>query len=248
MLKAVEFEVSSEFANFRRPDMQELALTFNFIPKSAVLGICGAILGLGGYKKGEKPEFIEKLKHLKVGVLPINETAPGKPFRKAIVSFNNFHGYGNYDGNGLYKDQILIRPKYRITIIEDQNSEQLNKLETNLSKNQTSFRPYLGKNEFLANISFVGSGRAETCNTDKIHCQSIYAVNRSFTSPERSRILLTQTNNLILEDYPYSMDEQFNHKRHTFCIEDGEILPEKADLTIGKFYKIGSENKTIFAF
>ena len=76
------------------------------------LGIFGAILGYGGYaqkewkkeKKGQSievdyPEFYEKLRHIKVSVVPKNERGY---IPKKVQIFNNSVGYASDEqGDGM---------------------------------------------------------------------------------------------------------------------------------------------------
>ena len=97
-MKAISFILSGKTACFRKPDVNQFAyFTYNNIHKPALLGLFGAIIGLGGYtqlndenirnKKDKKPlnngfpEFYEKLQHLKISIIPL---VPNGYFSKKI--------------------------------------------------------------------------------------------------------------------------------------------------------------------
>lgn len=83
-MEAVKFTLSGRNAFFKKPEVNAYYyFTYSHIHKVALLGIFGAILGYGGYaqkewkkeKKGQSievdyPEFYEKLRHIKVSVVP----------------------------------------------------------------------------------------------------------------------------------------------------------------------------------
>lgn len=242
--------VSADFGMFRRPDRQDPALTFNFIPKSAVLGICGAILGLEGYKHGKKrPEFLSSLQHFKVAITPLlqkNTRSHPSPLRKTFVKFINFHGYGNVDGPWILTEQVLINPSYRLVVISDSEDEYFTKLEKHLRNRTSVFRPYLGKNEFICNMDFLGTYEVEEYTETICECESIYPPSGFVNTRGSSGIPYTFT---MLEEYSYGLDQYHRHKIKRFCFRDGSIHRKEADLELGAFLSLsGNSTKTVFAF
>lgn len=264
-MKALDFIISAEFGIFRVPHRIEPSLTFSFIPKSAVLGVCGAILGLAGYaKRKQNPEFLEKLSCFKVAVAPLTKTntepskanvAPypdwtfaSRPFRRSFVKFINFHGYGNVDGPGIYTEQLLIRPAYLVTLLADDGNKEFSELEKMLESKRTVFRPYLGKNEFLANVEFKGVSEAHGYSSEQpFKCDSIYPVSFSFVPPEKNTA--KRGTFKILDDYAFSVDSNCKHKQRIFCFTESECYANNADLSVGKFYLLnGARDTIVFAF
>ena len=178
-MKAISFELSGKTACFRKPDVNQYAyFTYNNIHKPALLGLLGAILGLGGHiqlhnenrkiedenktikKKADKkplndgyPEFYEKLKELKVSITPLT---PHGYFSKKIQVFNNSVGYASREagGNLIVREQWLENPKWQIMILDDKTDEYI-KLKEYLTKNKAVYIPYLGKNDHPATIRKV---------------------------------------------------------------------------------------------
>jgi CRISPR-associated protein Cas5h len=125
-MKAISFKLSGKTACFRKPDVNVYTyFTYNNIHKPALLGLLGAIIGLGGYtqlhdeneqlKKAKQPlndkypEFYEKLQNLKVSIVPL---APNGYFSKKIQTFNNSVGYASFEqgGNLVVREQWLENP------------------------------------------------------------------------------------------------------------------------------------------
>jgi len=169
-MRAIGFELSGKSACFRKPDVNQYAyFTYNNIHKPALLGLCGAILGLGGYiqlhnknrgfKEGKKgyddgfPEFYEKLKHLKFAIIPL---APHGYFSKKIQVFNNSVGYASKEmgGNLIVREQWLENPIWQIMILDD-GTDEYEKLREYLLAKRCEFIPYLGKNDHPATIKDV---------------------------------------------------------------------------------------------
>lgn len=169
-MKAISFELSGKTACFRKPDVNQFAyFTYNNIHKVALLGLLGAIIGLGGYtqlhdknrglKKGQLgyddgyPEFYEKLKELKISIVPL---APCGYFAKKIQVFNNSVGYASREmgGNLIVREQWLENPAWQILILDDE-SEVYATLKEYLLDKKSLFIPYLGKNDHPAKIDEV---------------------------------------------------------------------------------------------
>ena len=119
--------------------------------KPALLGILGAIVGLPGYQKsGEMPEYYQKLKHLKIGIAPL-ESDNGN-FLKDVVAYNNGTGFASSEagGNLIVKEQILLKPSYRCYLLLDLDNPLEQSIYCRIINQEAVFLPYLGKNDFSA--------------------------------------------------------------------------------------------------
>lgn len=168
-MKILTFTLSGKNAFFKKPEVNSYCyFSYGHIHKVALLGLFGAILGYGGYtqmqdfKKSKKvsemeisyPEFYERLKDLKIAILP------DKRFRTGIISkkvqtFNNSVGYASKElgGNLIVKDQWLEDPAWKICILID--SEEAEKIQNAICSGKCVYYPYLGKNDHPADISDV---------------------------------------------------------------------------------------------
>ena len=85
-MEAVKFTLSGQHAFFKKPDVNEYCyFTYGHIHKVALLGMLGAIVGYAGYGANyntlkkiksldeDYPEFYEKLRQLKIAVVPQND-------------------------------------------------------------------------------------------------------------------------------------------------------------------------------
>jgi CRISPR-associated protein Cas5h len=169
-MRAISFKLSGKTAFFKKPDVNQYAyFTYNNIHKIALLGLLGAIVGYGGYtqlfeknrglKKGSLeyddgyPEFYEKLKHIKVSIIPL---AKYGYFSKKIQVFNNSVGYASKEegGNLIVREQWLENPAWQIMILDD-SSDEYRLFKKYLLAKKAVFIPYLGKNDHIANIDDV---------------------------------------------------------------------------------------------
>ena len=167
-MKILKFNLSGKSAFFKKPDVNSnLYFTYGNIHKVALTGLFGAILGYGGYnsmnvknifnKKKNKeiqdfPEFYEKLKDIKISIVPKNE----KGFiPKKVQVFNNSVGYASKEqgGNLIVKEQWLENPSWDIYLmVKDDESE---KLSQQIIEHKSIYSLYLGKNDHYADISQI---------------------------------------------------------------------------------------------
>lgn len=164
-MRILKFTLSGNSAFFKKPDVNAIAyFTYGNIHKMVLCGICGAILGYGGYnqmslynqskKKNPLvyPEFYEKLKNLKIAIIPNNSRGF---FSKKIQYFNNSVGYASKEegGNLIVKEQWLENPSWEIYIQINNSVEE--ELENYIVNRRSIYTPYLGKNDHLANIDNI---------------------------------------------------------------------------------------------
>jgi CRISPR-associated protein Cas5h len=165
-VEAIYFKLSGKTAFFKKPDVNvNTYFTYNNIHKVALLGILGAVIGLGGHiqqsrklaEKGgdqEYPEFYNKLKNLKVAIIPFGERGY---FTKKIQVFNNGVGYASKEagGNLIVREQWLENPAWGIYLLNNGGIEEeiFVKLRDYLLSKRCTYVPYLGKNDHPAVIS-----------------------------------------------------------------------------------------------
>ncbi len=156
-VKGLRFKLSGKTACFRRAEFNSYAyFTYNNIHKLALLGLLGAVVGYRGYNQQRKeemyPEYYEKLKHLKVSIVP--ECKNYGVFPKKIQVFNNSVGYASAEdgGNLVVREQWIENPCWYIYILDD-GSVEYTTIEKYVMEGKTKYIPYLGKNDHLAVLS-----------------------------------------------------------------------------------------------
>ncbi|MBA9075711.1 CRISPR-associated protein Cas5 [Rufibacter quisquiliarum] len=150
--KLISIDLRGDFGFLKKPDYNEgMLLSYNMLHKPALLGILGAIIGLGGYqKKGELPEYYQVLNDIPVGIAPLEGSHEKGNFIKSSVKYSNTVGYANKDGNLLVEETMLIKPAYRCFLLLNLEKPAQAKLYDYLKTGQAEFVPYLGKNEYHA--------------------------------------------------------------------------------------------------
>lgn len=181
--KIISVDFFASFGFLKKFDINEdIYLTYNCLHKPALLGIFGAILGLGGYyqafidKKG-LPEYFEKLSSIKVGIKPLKSSKGN--FAKTVITYNNSVGYASREegGNLIIKEQTLISPRYRVYILLENEYSQ--NLYNYLKSREAVFIPYLGKNDFQLNWDELKEYKAFEYNPS-----STYSISSIFMKEE----------------------------------------------------------------
>jgi CRISPR-associated protein Cas5h len=162
MTKLIVFDVSSSFGFFRKNFSTTYALTFAVIPRSAVEGLVGSILGLS------RLDFPNSLEFSKIAVQLMS------PVRKLSMKYMHInHDWWNETLNHYLNNtqfvlqktrapmavpvsvEFLVKPSYRLYV--DTNNEQINnRLATNLRNKQSFYTPYLGGTSMIASVKYVG--------------------------------------------------------------------------------------------
>ncbi len=249
MGKVLQILISSEFALFKRNDSNEFALTYNFPPKTQILGLMGAIIGLSGYSKNEtKADFYETLKGFKLAILPLNENneSATEPPKKTVVTYNNYHGYGSREIGGILqvKEQLLIEPKYRIFISGE--GEYYDKLKKKLESQEYFYTPYLGKNEFLAAVQYEGEKEATKITQGDVKLSGIFLKdygNLYLLSKFGNR---NETQFIIVEDYPVSFDANYLYQKKIAIYSDGTQSPDYKKIESDGFEICKVEDQHLF--
>ena len=182
MARLISLDINSDFGFFKKPEINQVYLTYTLPPKPLILGIFGAILGMKGlkeqyYEKKNFPEYYEKLKDFKIGIVP-NDKKTNFPFNKMVNKYNTNNSYFYSLGNTFVSEQLMIRPSYKIYVYVDKNdNENFKELINLLENNQTFFMPYMGKNDFPLEINdFEEHVSFEEINKEKIDSISIDSI------------------------------------------------------------------------
>ncbi|WP_418180861.1 type I-B CRISPR-associated protein Cas5b [Aliarcobacter lanthieri] len=244
-MRAISFEISGKTAIFKKPDVNSYAyFTYNNIHKPALLGILGAIIGLDGYTKlhdnnrGLKegklgfnsgfPEFYEKLKDLKVSIIPLSKNGY---FSKKIQTFNNSVGYASQElgGNLIVREQWIENPKWQIIILENSTTEY-EKIKEYLLNKKAVYIPYLGKNDHIANIDKVKEIELnENLYLDEgLYIDSLFIKDGKIDGFQKGE----ETPFIFQEVSPISLQKDFHfYEYKTLCFTNCE-LDEKPELSL----------------
>lgn len=246
--KLISFDLKAEMGFFKKPDINDgIYLTYNMLHKPALLGIVGAIVGLQGYQKnGEFPEYYQKLKHLKIGISPLDSDKGN--FSKDIVAYNNGTGFASSEagGNLIIREQILIKPSYRCYLLLNVDEATERVLYERILKHEAEFLPYMGKNDFSAwwenaqehqFISFVGNRNYKVASifakTEAVSGQIVRSMSM-FSKESKEPVYI------YFERLPIGFDEQLYQYNYADFVYSNATFSKEMDMSAaGDFYDIG---------
>lgn len=175
-MEILKFTLKGRTAFFKIPDVNSyIYFSYGNIHKLALLGILGAIMGYNGYNQQETktyPEFYEKLKELKISIVPNSKMGD---FSKKIQYFNNSVGYASNEegGNLIVKEYWLEDVSWDIYIkLED--SDVHRELRRRFENFNFEYTIYLGKNDHLADIENIEILNGEIFNENISKINSLF--------------------------------------------------------------------------
>jgi CRISPR-associated protein Cas5h len=200
------FEVRGEWAHFRRYYTTTSPLTFPAPPRTTVIGILGAILGID---KNQNPKHFTPSKcHLAVTILnPIQTFRLKENWRQGASGPEAF-------ATARVPVELVRNPRYRI-FVQHSDSELLDRLRSCVEKAESYFTPCLGITECLAEVSFVDWIEQKDFvegNLGPVMCTSVAP--RSAADPDLLA-MEGQAYHLVEHTFPYegTVDRQFTHHR-----------------------------------
>ena len=252
--KLVSIILSADFGFFRKPDFNNtLNLTYNIIHKPSILGILGAIVGFEGFKKkGNIPEYYNKLKHIPIGIKPLNDNNGN--FVKFEIKYTNTIGYANTDGNLLLQELTIFKPSYQIFLLLNIQNEAELKLYNYLQNGEAEYIPYFGKNEF--HCWFNKNDFKEYSVNKIIEIKNNYQINTIFNKNNNTVKNFIEEDEIDFEDlsnnenkFIYFERLPINYNETIFQYNYGEFIYTnykfKNNLAIDNLYKIGDNEQYI---
>jgi CRISPR-associated protein Cas5h len=254
--KLISFDIQANFGLLKKPDINEgIYLTYNCLHKPALLGILGAIIGLGGfyqsYKKRPLPEYFDRLGNFNVGIQPLNSFNGN--FTKTVIKYNNSVGYASEEqgGNLIVTEQTLIKPSYRIYLLLHLGDEYELKLYKSIMNSECEYIPYLGKNDFqlwwnkdtVIGYSFIeGSEISESSPIENLFIKPEGKTIRQNAAKTSSEIFdwsqpITNGFYIFFERLPVGYDNKTsNYRQENFVFTNRKLIPSFLNETSNLFF------------
>ena len=249
-MKAVRFTLSGDFAFFKKPEHNMLGnrsevgrITFNQIPKTAILGIFGSILGLSSFNGGN--EYYEKLSDITVSIIPKNPHFLHTTHQYIDHTGMLYFDKGKSTRNLLFSEDVLVAPSWDI-VLDDGNLKE--DIADSLLRGRSMCHLYLGKNEFFAkidNVKEISLEKVSKEETDEFETfSSIFVSNEELTEDDFKTSLSEHF--FYKEFLPYGFDEknEYFYKPHYFT--DYDVKTDKIDDSKG-IYETEDEEGLICA-
>lgn len=160
----IQFRVSGRWAQFRKPETNNNPLTHDFITKTALTGMIGAVLGIerGPAMRATFPQLSEDLRYGVKLNRPVKKESWGFTLRSA-------HSYGQIYEKRRLADlkesrapkqmEFLREPDYNITLAlaSERSRDIFEAFSSALRNGETRFDPVLGLHNCAAELEWIGS-------------------------------------------------------------------------------------------
>jgi len=192
---ALVFDITGEYAMFRKFYTTTSSASYPFPPPTAVGGLIAAIIGIEN-KSENKAHLACYWEALYGNRISISIRSPIKWFTTSINLWN--YKDPKKGIHNIIKHQFVKRPKYRI-YVEGPIEE---KLKPFLEEGSFVFTPYLGTAYSFANIHYIGSFNPVKIEDGEARIKSIIPVDI------KPKINLKKTKGIFKDIVPLQMDEE----------------------------------------
>lgn len=158
-MNLINFQLKGLFAHFLRAEASASALSYPIPPRTVILGILGAVLGL---PKDEPQVLLEPAYIAISGKLPKTHwhrakfrKDPPTPLPYVVKRTQKSEKNTAPEKATLILQEWLFNPVYTVSVSVP--SPYLLQLESRLRKRQWHFTPSLGLSEMIADIEYLGS-------------------------------------------------------------------------------------------
>ncbi len=150
-MKAIQFTVKGNWGHFRKPETNNNPLSHDFITKTALIGLIGAVTGKE--RKEMKLLFPKLSDDLKYAV-QINNAV-----RKQSWGFT-FRGVSDAYKQAPKQMEIIRNPDYLITVglFNDNSQDVFSEFKFSLQNSKSKYTPVLGLHNCPADLHFVEEG------------------------------------------------------------------------------------------
>ena len=244
-MEVLKFNLKGDFAFFKIPNFNIFNLTYDHIPKPALLGMFGAICGYKGYRgcteKDTSLEYMEKFKDIEVSIEPKVPV-----FLRHIQTFNNSSGCASKTDkieNLVTTVQLLQNVEWNI-YIKNNNSASYELLKHNLINYKAKYIPYLGNNSYLAEISQVEVINGEEVTEIDFICKSLIIRNVLRAKKSTSVLERALIRNSNFYEYHFNIPVGLDNN---LLYEDNEFILTNIKVNIGEesrkmFLRVRNEN------
>jgi len=163
-MSIVAFKLTGDYAHFSHPATIYSSLTYPIPPKTAIMGLLGAIIGEEEHYKLRDIRY-----SIKIDRAVVKKSFVFNGIKFALSSNMNIKkGYQNASDKKQFYRELICSPSYYIFIdLSALSTEYRDKITLYLKEHKTAFSPYLGINFCLADFEWIEINRIEKI-TDNI--------------------------------------------------------------------------------
>jgi len=238
------FQVRGQFAHWRKWFTTTSALTYSFPPRTSIIGMVGAILGI---PRSELAKVFPK-ESTRIAVCPL------RPIVKDRLPEKWRQGppyllEGKFDPTKMNESfqqnlEVIRRPHYRI-IFWHQRKDLMEELAERLQQKRWVYPPYLGIMGFLADVEWEDEDVAEEGRVKQADIFSVLPLSEKTAK----MVDLSESKKIIREErVPYEVfpDRTFRHLYLAYISREAEPLKVKSNSKLPIFRLHKHSHQIIF--
>lgn len=239
------FRVKGQFAHWRKWFTTTSPLTYSFPPRTAILGLIGAIIGV---QRDEVPErFPLQATKTSVSLLTriVKDRLPETWYHSPIRIIGRKIDLNKATEIFRANLEVVRYPHYRV-IFGHEDGKLMAELAARLKEKRWFYPPYLGIMGFLADIEFENEDEAEELEGNKIDLNSILPLDEDSPSLE-----LSPSGNYIKEERPpleVFPGRKFNYLKMAYIESTAQPLSLKVKEGLLKFTLLKKAGRRIIFF
>ena len=224
-MPVLSFRWFAKYGHFLRAEANVSALSYPIPPRTAVLGLLGAILGL---EKDQLPEILGNAQVAIGGTLPsrfwhrikLRKDPPTALPR--IIKKGQKGNKGSDEQATLVLQEWLWQPSFLIHVAMPDNQAVFTELYERIAQRRWYFSPCMGLSELLAEVELIGIAAAKPVPAGKVKITSIFpqSAGRVLNSETKLGIHLLRMPREVSPDRVFSHQNYYiEHQGQAFIVE-----------------------------
>lgn len=238
------FTVRGQFAHWRKWFTTTSALTYSFPPRTAVIGMVGAILGV------QREEVAERFRvsDTRIAVCPlrpiVKDRLPEKWRQSPPRIIKGRFDPAKMDESFQENLEVIRHPRYRI-IFWHREADLMKALRERLQQKRWVYPPCLGVMGFLADVEWEGEDMAKEIRVDRAEIASVLPLDE-----EAAGIVdLSETEALLREErIPNEVfpNRTFRHLHLAYVSREAKSLRVRFGTESLSIFSLGDGSKVAF--
>ncbi len=171
-MRGLLFEIEGNWAHFKKPETNNNPLTHDFITKTALIGLIGAVLGIERTKM--RPLFPPLSNALVYGVQIVNAV------KKESWAFKLRYATNQYEKRPVQME-FLKNPRFTVALAlrdESEAQKQFDDFASAVKSSEARFTPVLGLHNCPANLRYLSEGEF-TSSVGEFQTKSFVTANQT---------------------------------------------------------------------
>jgi CRISPR-associated protein Cas5h len=177
-MQGVQLKISGNWGHFKKPETNNNPLTHDFITKTGLIGMIGAVLGID--REEMLPLFPQLSEDLLYGVSLVHSV------KKISWGFTSSTAIAPTKQGSPKYFEFLKNPCFKVSVaLKENRSKQIfEAFSTSIQEGNSIYNPVLGWHNCPADLEFISIGEFSTVKEGEFETQSFIETNQSLHKPK----------------------------------------------------------------